>query len=129
MNEILEILTPKEIGARLSLVRQGLNLTQSEVAKEIQTTQIKISKIEQGNSVTTPTFLRLLAFYSQSISLDVLFAEKMTFVTHENLFNKDYALSKIVKEKLELLRISITHNLTQANDEINKAMSDTMALL
>lgn len=129
MNDILEILTPKEIGARLSLVRQGLSLTQSEVAKEIQTTQIKISRIEQGNSVTTPTFLRLLAFYSQSISLDVLFAEKMDFVTHDNLFNKDYALSKVVKEKIECLRRSTEESMQKVTEDLERTFKDTLSLL
>ena len=70
MNEKLETLSPQEIGSRLKLVRQGLQLKQQEVAELIGTSQLKISKIEQGATVTTPIFLKLLAFYSQSVSLD-----------------------------------------------------------
>lgn len=129
MHEILDILTPQELGKRLQLVRQGLNLTQTEVAREIGTNQIKISKIEQGNSVTTPIFLRLIAFYAQSISLDVLFSEKLDFVTFENLFNQDFVKSKIIKEKLKAVRIATAHSLKQAEDELSEAFDSAIALL
>lgn len=129
MNEIVESLTTKEIGERLKLVRQGLQLTQSEVGNRIGASQIAISKIENGQSVLSPVFLRLLAFYSQSISLDALFSENLNFVTHENLFDKSFAFSKIVKEKLNLLRISTAHNLQQLNDEVMKNIEDTINLL
>ena len=91
MNEKVESLTTKEIGERLKLVRQGLQLTQSEVGKSIGSGQIAISKIENGQSVLSPVFLRLLVFYSQSISLDALFSENLNFVTHENLFDKSFS--------------------------------------
>lgn len=129
MNEILEIITPKEIGERLQLVRKGLNLTQGEVAKELGTTQNKISKIEQGGSVNTPIFIKLLAFYSQSISLNVLFAEKIDFVTHQNLFDKSFVLSKVIKEKLNLLRLSTSHTIQQMKDEVENTLDDTISLL
>lgn len=129
MNEILDILTPKEIGERLQLVRKGLGFTQSDIAKEIGTTQNKISKIEQGNGVNTFVFIRLLAFYSQSISLTVLFSEKVDFVVYENLFDKSFAINKLIKEKLKLLRLSTTHTIQQMKSEIEKEIDDTISLL
>lgn len=129
MNEKIDSLTTVEIGARLSLVRQGLGLTQSEVAKIINITQTKLSKIEKGHVVTTPIFLRLLSFYSQSISLDVLFAEKMDFVTHENLFNKDFALTKIVKERIEVLKEEVSSKLEALQTKAEQALEDTISLL
>lgn len=99
------------------------------MAKIIGTTQLKISKIEQGQSVTTPDFIRLLAFYSQTVSLDVLFGEKMDFLTHEYLFDKSFVLSKAVKEKLHLLRISVEHSLQQVQNEASRTLDEAIDLL
>lgn len=129
MNERIDILTPKEMGKRLQLVRQGLQLTQSQVAEQIGATQIKISNIEQGKVVTTPTFLKLLAFYSQSISLDVLFSEKIDFVTYENLFNNDYAMTKMVKERLDNLRETTLNSLQKAKEDISTTLNEALSLL
>lgn len=129
MNEILDILTPKEMGSRLQLVRQGLQLTQKQVAEIIGTTQLKISKIEQGNVVTTPMFLRLLAFYSQSVSLEVLFSEKIDFVTYEHLFNHDYAMGKMVKARLTHLRRTALDNLQKAHDDLSATLDEAISLL
>lgn len=129
MNEKIDILTPAELGSRLKLVRQGLQLKQQEVASIIGTSQIKISKIEQGASVTTPIFLKLLAFYSQSISLDILFSEKIDFVTYQNLFTTNYAMSKIAKEKLLSLQKIALDSLQKASEEIKTTLNDAIHLL
>ena len=129
MNEKIDILTPAELGSRLKLVRQGLQLKQQEVASIIGTRQIKISKIEQGASVTTPIFLKLLAFYSQSISLDILFSEKIDFVTYQNLFTTNYAMSKIAKEKLLSLQKIALDSLQKASEEIKTTLNDAIHLL
>lgn len=129
MNEKIEILTPTELGSRLKLVRQGLQLKQQEVASIIGTSQIKISKIEQGATVTTPLFLKLLAFYSQSISLDILFSEKIDFVTYQNLFITNYAMSKIAKEKLLSLQRIALDSLQKASEEIKMTLNDAIHLL
>lgn len=129
MNEILEQLTLKEMGERLLLARKTLGLKQQEVAEIIKTSQTRLSQIEKGNAVTSPVLIRLLAFYSQSISLDALFAENMNFVTHQNLLNKDYALSKIVKEKIECLRISTIYDLKQTTEELDRVFRETSSLL
>lgn len=129
MNERIDILNPKEMGKRLQLVRQGLQLTQSQVAEQIGATQIKISNIEQGKVVTTPTFLKLLAYYSQSVSLDVLFSEKIDFVTYENLFNNDYAMTKMVKERLDNLRETTLNSLQKAKEDISTTLNEALSLL
>lgn len=129
MNEKLEILTPQEIGSRLKLVRQGLQLKQQEVAELIGTSQLKISKIEQGATVTTPIFLRLLAFYSQSVSLDILFSEKIDFVTYQNLFTTNYAMSKLAKERLLALQKVALDSLQKASEEIRTTLNDAINLL
>jgi len=129
MNEKIDILTPAELGSRLKLVRQGLQLKQQEVASIIGTSQIKISKIEQGASVTTPIFLKLLAFYSQSISLDILFSEKIDFVTYQNLFTNNYAMSKLAKERLLALQKIALDSLQKASEELKTTLNDAIHLL
>ena len=129
MNEKLESLTPQEIGSRLKLVRHGLQLKQQEVAELIGTSQLKISKIEQGATVTTPIFLRLLAFYSQSVSLDILFSEKIDFVTYQNLFTNNYAMSKLAKERLLALQKVALDSLQKASEEIRTTLNDAINLL
>ena len=129
MNEKLESLTPQEIGSRLKLVRHGLQLKQQEVAELIGTSQLKISKIEQGATVTTPIFLRLLAFYSQSVSLDILFSEKIDFVTYQNLFTNNYAMSKLAKERLLGLQKVALDSLQKASEEIRTTLNDAINLL
>ena len=129
MNEKLETLSPQEIGSRLKLVRQGLQLKQQEVAELIGTSQLKISKIEQGATVTTPIFLKLLAFYSQSVSLDILFSEKIDFVTYQNLFTNNYAMSKLAKERLLALQKIALDSLQKASEEIKTTLNDAIHLL
>lgn len=106
-----------------------MQLKQQEVASIIGTSQIKISKIEQGATVTTPLFLKLLAFYSQSISLDILFSEKIDFVTYQNLFITNYAMSKIAKEKLLSLQRIALDSLQKASEEIKTTLNDAIHLL
>ena len=129
MNEKIDILTPVELGSRLKLVRQGLQLKQQEVAEIIGTSQLKISKIEQGATVTTPDFLKLLAFYSQSVSLDILFSEKIDFVTYQNLFTNNYAMSKLAKERLLVLQKIALDSLQKASEEIKTTLNDAIHLL
>ena len=106
-----------------------MQLKQQEVAEIIGTSQLKISKIEQGATVTTPDFLKLLAFYSQSVSLDILFSEKIDFVTYQNLFTNNYAMSKLAKERLLVLQKIALDSLQKASEEIRTTLSDAISLL
>lgn len=104
MKTIQEIFTPNLIGERLKLVRQGLHLTQQEVAVELKCAPLTISRIERGEVVVTTVFIQLLAFYSQSISLDVLFSPKIDSENYYDLFSSSTALHSLTKEKLRTLR-------------------------
>ena len=106
-----------------------MQLKQQEVAEIIGTSQLKISKIEQGATVTTPDFLKLLAFYSQSVSLDILFSEKIDFVTYQNLFTNNYAMSKLAKERLLSLQKIALDSLQKASEEIKTTLNDAIHLL
>ena len=103
MEEIQKVIDMKELGRRFKLIRQRLGMTQTEVGKQLNTTQLMICRVEKGENVLSPLLLSLLAFYSQSVSMDYLFSRNFD-IDDENVFNKDFALNSIVKAKLNSLR-------------------------
>ena len=70
MDEHLSNLDLVEMGRRFAAIRKHLGLSQTDVANEIGTFQITISKIESGSNIMSPVYLKLLVFYSQTVSLD-----------------------------------------------------------
>ena len=73
MNEFVQKLDMKVLGDRLQKVRQHLKMKQSEVAEEVGCAPLTISRMERGE--TSTSLLPLLACYSQSISMHLLFAK------------------------------------------------------
>lgn len=78
MEEIQKVIDMKELGRRFKLIRQRLGMTQTEVGKQLNTTQLMICRVEKGENVLSPLLLSLLAFYSQSVSMDYLFPGILT---------------------------------------------------
>lgn len=68
-------LDQKELGRRLQLVRRHLGLKQSEVAEMVGFSFITISRLERGENGGSSVLAKLLALYSQHISLNALFTE------------------------------------------------------
>ena len=100
MNECVQKLDMKTLGVRLQKVRMHLKLKQSDVAEEIGCASLTISRMERGE--TSTSLLPLLVFYSQSVSLDVLFGK--TFDPEdEALYCKNPAMESHVKARLQLL--------------------------
>ena len=89
MDEHLSNLDLVEMGRRFAAIRKHLGLSQTDVANEIGTFQITISKIESGSNIMSPVYLKLLVFYSQTVSLDKLF-ERDFDIKNPDLFNKKY---------------------------------------
>ena len=56
MDELIKNVDVKEMGRRFKLVRQRLGLTQTEVANELDTTQLMIHRIEKGDNILSPLF-------------------------------------------------------------------------
>ena len=106
MDEHLSNLDLVEMGRRFAAIRKHLGLSQTDVANEIGTFQITISKIESGSNIMSPVYLKLLVFYSQTVSLDKLF-EKDFDIKDPDLFNKKYAVGTIIKERLATIRMSM----------------------
>ena len=114
MNEFVQKLDMKVLGDRLQKVRQHLKMKQSEVAEEIGCAPLTISRMERGE--TSTSLLPLLAFYSQSISMDLLFAKAFD-PEDEALYSKDPALESHVKARLQLLQSDATEYIKNLQKE------------
>lgn len=114
MNEFVQKLDMKVLGDRLQKVRQHLKMKQSEVAEEVGCAPLTISRMERGE--TSTSLLPLLAFYSQSISMDLLFAKAFN-PEDEALYSKDPALESHVKARLQLLQSDATEYIKNLQKE------------
>ena len=128
MEEIQKVIDMKELGRRFKLIRQHLGMTQTEVGKQLNTTQLMICRVEKGENVLSPLLLSLLAFYSQSVSMDYLFSRNFD-IDDENVFNKDFALNSIVKAKLNSLRDDVLGKLGKTEEEIRSQLDAAVELL
>ena len=114
MNEFVQKLDMKVLGDRLQKVRQHLKMKQSEVAEEVGCAPLTISRMERGE--TSTSLLPLLVFYSQSISMDLLFAKAFD-PEDEALYSKDPALESHVKARLQLLQSDATEYIKNLQKE------------
>ena len=102
MDELIKNVDVKEMGRRFKLVRQRLGLTQTEVANELDTTQLMIHRIEKGDNILSPLFLATILFYSRSVSLEGLLGKNFD-IEDESLFSKA-KLNAISEEYLGKLK-------------------------
>ena len=124
MDEHLNNLDLVEMGRRFAAIRKHLGLSQTEVADEIGTFQITISKIESGNNIMSPVYLKMLVFYSQTVSMDKLF-EKEFDIDDPDLFNKKYAVGTVIKARLAAIR----KEMEDKEERISQLLKDTEELL
>lgn len=118
MNEFVQKLDMKTLGVRLQKVRMHLKLKQSDVAEEIGCASLTISRMERGE--TSTSLLPLLVFYSQSVSLDVLFGKAFD-PEDEALYSKNPAMESHVKARLQLLESDVKDYIakTQKDFKVN----------
>ena len=128
MDELIKNVDVKEMGRRFKLVRQRLGLTQTDVANQLNTTQLMIHRIEKGDNILSPMFLALLLFYSRSVSLEGLLSKNFD-IEDESLFSKDYAVNTIVKAKLNAIRDEYLGKLKEAEDGFMEQMDAAVDLL
>ena len=128
MDELIKNVDVKEMGLRFKLVRQRLGLTQTDVANQLNTTQLMIHRIEKGDNILSPMFLALLLFYSRSVSLEGLLSKNFD-IEDESLFSKDYAVNTIVKAKLNAIRDEYLGKLKEAEDGFMEQMDAAVDLL
>ena len=69
MDEHLSNLDLVEMGRRFAAIRKHLGLSQTDVANEIGTFQITISKIESGSNIMSPVLRRISILKIQTFSI------------------------------------------------------------
>ena len=128
MDDFTQSIDVKEMGRRFKLVRQKLGMTQTNVAHILGTSQLMVFRIEKGENVLSPFFLGMMQLYGQYMSFDALLAKHFD-IEDETLFNKDYVVNKIVKEKLVALRDNILSKLDDTGKVLEKDINATAGLL
>lgn len=121
--------TPQEkIGKRLKSVRQYLIMTQLQVAEATNLPVITISKIEHDKVVNSDSFIQLLLFYSNYISMDFLLAKDFNLADADR-YTKSFSLNTVVKAKMEMIREEIDRDLSNIKKNYLQKLSDTIDLL
>ena len=115
----------QEIGKRFKQIRHALGLTQTEIAKELNCKQLVVSRVERGEKVYSPVLLSFFVFYSQKINLNYLFSNQFDVMNQEQLYNPNFEMNSIVKEKL-LGLISI---IDDQGEKIKKQVKGSIDLL
>jgi len=128
MNEFTQSIDVKEMGRRFKLVRQKLGLTQTQVGTILNTTQLMVYRIEKGENVLSTLFLGMMQLYGQYMSYDALLAKHFD-IEDDSMFNKDFVVNKIVKEKLATLRDNILAQLNNTGKELKKDIDAAAGLL
>ena len=121
--------TPQEkIGKRLKSVRQYLIMTQLQVAEATNLPVITISKIERDKAVNSNSFIQLLLFYSNYISMNFLLAKDFNLADADR-YTKSFSLNTVVKAKMEMIREEIDRDLSNIKKNYLQKLSDTIDLL
>lgn len=118
----------KEIGRRLKLIRQKLRLSQTEVAKEINGSQLTVSKIERGENVLSSSFLAILLFYSESVNIDLLLNKKFD-PADDDLMNKNFSAKSIIREKLLMMQKDLNEKINSMQSSCNEQITNSIDML
>ena len=68
------------LGDRLKKIRESLELSQIDVASNVDCYQNAISNLELGKGGSITLFLQLISYYSQFVYIDMLFADNFYFI-------------------------------------------------
>ena len=118
----------ERIGKRLKQVRQYLLLTQQQVGEATAIPVITISKIEHDKSVNSDSFIQLLLFYFNYISVDFLLATDFNLADADR-YAKSFSLNSIVKAKIQFIREGLDKELANIRKNCLQQLSDTEELL
>lgn len=118
----------KEIGIRLHDVRRHLIMTQAQLAEATGVPMVTISRIEHGESTSSVALCKLLAFFSQSVSLDFLFSKDFS-IADADIYGKSFSMGTIVKAKIEMIRDEAARSLDKTKEEILRQLTETTELL
>ena len=103
-------------------------MTQQQVSQSIGIPVITISKIEHNKIVNSDSFIKILQFYSNYISVDFLLAKDFK-IADADQFAKSFSINTIVKAKLELLQQQFVKQLENTRNDFIQKASATIDLL
>ncbi|MCD7941262.1 MAG: hypothetical protein LUH50_15095 [Bacteroides intestinalis] len=99
-------------------------MSQNDVADKLGVSKISIVRLEKG-SVRSGFLIKALMFYSQYISLDRLFNEKMSII---ECLQEEITLpkSELVKKRVSLIRETVNELFEDFRKEQNSKMDDIL---
>ena len=111
-----------EIGRRFKLVRQKLKMTQTDVGKQINTSQLMIHRVEKGLTTRYGILLDLMMFYSTYVHVSVFFAEKFNIDSIELFDNRE--IQTLFNTTLTMLRYEIDQKLNDLHESVAEKMGN-----
>lgn len=114
----------EQMGQRLKKIREIFRLSQNDVADKLGVSKISIVRLEKG-SVRSDFLIKALMFYSQYISLDRLFNEKMSII---ECLQEEITLpkSELMKKRVSLIRETVNELFEDFRKEQNSKMDDIL---
>lgn len=118
-----------QLGEKLKYIRSVMGLTQDNLAEKIGVKQVNIARLENGGSTSASTLMAVLTYYSQYVSIDVLFDEKAWQIAcmDRELLMKKVHINSIVEAKLTLMKDALLKQVEQNRREAednNKILAD-----
>ena len=121
----------KTLGTRFKEIRLMFGMTQAELAAKMGVTQLTVTRMENGTSISAGALLQFLHFYRQYVSIDILLDDKawnMTSQDKEMLMRKPH-MNSIVHEKLDVMKENMERNIAEAKAEMNRTLNKLDAYL
>ena len=109
-----------ELGRRFKLVRQKLGMTQTDVGKQINTSQLMIHRVEKGLTTRYGILLELMMFYSTYVHVSIFFAEKFDIDRIKLFDNRE--IQTLFNTTLTMLRCEIDQKLNDLHESVAEKM-------
>ena len=109
-----------EIGRRFKLVRQKLKMTQMDVGKQINTSQLMIHRVEKGLTTRYGILLDLMMLYSTYVHVSVFFAEEFDIDSIKLFDNRKVRV--LFNTTLTMLRCEIDQKLNDLHESVAEKM-------
>ncbi|UZR99611.1 helix-turn-helix domain-containing protein [Chondrinema litorale] len=106
----------KLIGERFRMLRTELDLSQKQIAEQLDVHQNAISRLEKGIGASLELFLKLVSFYSNYFVVDKILAKYFSVVRKD-----DSTMSYLDDVAIEKLK--------QVQEDFNKGVADIITLL
>jgi len=106
-------LTLPELGERLQMLRKALDLSQKDLAANLETHQNQISRLENGLGGTLELLIELLNFYSGHFHIGLLFSDEFEVIKKSEPLSHMSTFNSIAVERLRLLQTDFSDQITE----------------